>query len=170
MGWLLIDIYLSYNHDPDIASREEAINRSIKIEKLTGFRLPDFDVINYKSSGYTLFGDFADTIVVRFRSVPSEKVQNQLEESSVFHITNDSTGYDYINNKRDFTIKITLDKKSNTGEIMLFNGLVPRVLRLSFRSSIMSEPFTKQSIWGWMWRIYRHTMRKFTKVTVSFKG
>ena len=125
VGWLLIDIYLSYNHDPDIASREEAINSSIKIEKLTGFRLPDFDVINYKSSGYTLFGDFADTIVVRFRSVPSEKVQNQLEESSVFHITNDSTGYDYINNKRDFAIKITLDKKSNTGEIMLFNGLVP---------------------------------------------
>ena len=22
----------------------------------------------------------------------------------------------------------------------------------------MSEPFTKQSIWGWMWRMYRHTL------------
>ena len=124
-SWLIVDTYKSYNHDPDIASRKEAIDTSVKVEKLTGFKLPEYDVVKYKSSGYTFFGDFADTIVVRFRSATIDDVHHLLEESAVFHITSDSTGYDHINNERDFAIKITLDHKSKTGQIMLFNGLVP---------------------------------------------
>lgn len=123
--WVVFGIYHSYNHDPDIAARKGAIDTSDKIRKLTGFDMPAFDVVDYKSSGYTFFGDFADTIVVRFRSVSLDEVQHLLENSDVFHIINDSTGYDHINNERDFAIKITLDNKSNTGQVMLFNGLVP---------------------------------------------
>lgn len=123
--WVVVDMYQSYNHDPDIASRKGAIDTSKKIKKLTGFEMPEFDVVDYKSSGYTFFGDFADTIVVHFRSTTIEDVQHLLENSAVFHITSDSSGYDHINNERDFAIKITLDKKSNTGQVLLFNGLVP---------------------------------------------
>lgn len=124
-GWVVFGIYQSYNHDPDVASRKGAIDSSDKIMKLTGFEMPEFDVVDYKSSGYTFFGDFADTIVVHFRSTTIEDVQHLLENSAVFHITSDSSGYDHINSERDFAIKITLDKKSNTGQVMLFNGLVP---------------------------------------------
>lgn len=124
-GWLMVDTYKSYNHDPDIASRKEAIDTSLKVERLTGFKLPEYDVIEYKSSGYTFFGDFADTVVVKFRSTQVTKVQRLLDKSTIFHITSDSTGYDYINQKRDFAIKITVDGNTNTGQIMLFNGLVP---------------------------------------------
>ena len=124
-GWVVLGTYQSYNHDPDIASRKGAIDTSEKIRKLTGFDMPAFDVVDYKSSGYTFFGDFADTIVVRFRSVTIYEVQHLLEDSDVFHVTRDSTGYDHINNERDFAIKITLDSKSKTGQVMLFNGLVP---------------------------------------------
>ena len=87
--------------------------------------MPEYDVIEYKSSGYTFFGDFADTVVVKFRSTQITKVQRLLGKSTIFHITSDSTGYDYINQKRDFAIKITVDGNTNTGQIMLFNGLVP---------------------------------------------
>lgn len=121
----MVDTYKSYNHDPDIASRKEAIDTSLKVERLTGFKLPEYDVIEYKSSGYTFFGDFADTVVVKFRSTQVTKVQRLLDKSTIFHITSDSTGYDYINQKRDFAIKITVDGNTNTGQIMLFNGLVP---------------------------------------------
>lgn len=124
-GWVVYDTYQSYNHDPDIASRKEAIDTSDKIRKLTGFDIPAFDVVDYKSSGYTFFGDFADTIVVRFRSTTIDDVQHMLENSAVFHVTSDSSGYDHINNERDFAIKITFDNKSKTGQVMLFNGLVP---------------------------------------------
>ena len=124
-GWLLVDTYRSYNHDPDIASRKEAIDTSGKLERLTGLKLPEYDVIDYKSSGYTFFGDFADTIVVRFHSASIFEVQNMLEKSMVFHVTRDSTGSDHINQERDFAVKIVIDNKNNTGQIMLFNGLVP---------------------------------------------
>ena len=106
-------------------SRKEAIDTALKVEKLTGLKLPEYDVIDYKSSGYTFFGDFSDTIVVRFYSASILEVQNILEKSTEFHITRDSTGFDYINQERDFAIKISVDKKNNTGQIMLFNGLVP---------------------------------------------
>ena len=98
-GWLMVDTYKSYNHDPDIVSRKEAIDTSLKVERLTGFKLPEYDVIEYKSSGYTFFGDFADTVVVKFRSTQITKVQRLLDKSTIFHITSDSTGYDYINQK-----------------------------------------------------------------------
>lgn len=124
-GCFVIYTYNSYNHDPDIVSRKEAIDTSTKVEKLTGFKLPEYDVIDYKSSGYTFFGDFADTVVVKFRTANISNVQNLLDKSTIFHITSDSTGYDYINQERDFAIKISVDKNKNTGQIMLFNGLVP---------------------------------------------
>lgn len=124
-GWFVVDTYKSYNHDPDIASRKEAIDTSVKVERLTGLKLPEYDVIEYKSSGSTFFGDFADTVVVKFRSASISNVQRLLDKSTIFHITSDSTGYDYINQERDFAIKISVDEKNNTGQIMLFNGLVP---------------------------------------------
>ena len=124
-GWFVVDTYRSYNHDPDIASRKEAIDTSVKVERLTGFKLPEYDVIEYKSSGSTFFGDFADTVVVKFRSASINSVQRLLDKSTIFHITRDSTGYDYINQERDFAVKIVIDQNTNTGQIMLFNGLVP---------------------------------------------
>lgn len=34
--------------------------------------------------------------------------------------TRDSIGYDYIDNDRDYAIKVTYDRNKNLGEIMLF--------------------------------------------------
>lgn len=117
---LLISFYFSIDHDSELNLRKEAFDTSAKIEKLSGVQLPEFDVINYKSSGYTFFGDFQDTVVVRFRSASPDSICSLLEQSQILHRTSDSTGYNYFNFEKDFAIKVAYDRNKNLGEIMLF--------------------------------------------------
>ena len=119
-GALYLDYYLSIDHNSELNKRKELFDTSAKIEKLSGIQLPEFDVVDYKSSGFTFFGDYQDTLVVKYLSVSPDSVCRMLEHSKILHITRDSTGYDYIDNDRDYAIKVTYDRNKNLGEIMLF--------------------------------------------------
>lgn len=49
-GALCIVHYLSIDHNSELNKRKEIFDTSAKIEKLSGIQLPEFDVVDYKSS------------------------------------------------------------------------------------------------------------------------
>lgn len=50
-----------------------------RIERITGVRLPDMDVVEYDQGRTSITGDYTDWLLVEFEEIPSEEVYQTLD-------------------------------------------------------------------------------------------
>lgn len=50
-----------------------------RIERITGVRLPDMDIVEYNKGMTSITGDYRDWLLVEFEKIPSEKVCQTLD-------------------------------------------------------------------------------------------
>ena len=89
-------------------SMEQRKNRFASVEaveKITGMTIPDFKVVRYLEGRTSFNGDYSDTLIIVFDSVPSESFYKRLN----CFIASDSTGW-------------TLDDKVYSFSTMWGNG------------------------------------------------
>ena len=104
-----------------------------RIERITGVRLPEYEVTRFFLGPVMLMGDFTDTLYIEFESIPSDELFEKIDTLSTiigWH-KSDSIHYSYYktwgngypapegeNDEEDRFFKIELTKGEKTGIIV----------------------------------------------------
>lgn len=101
-------------------SDEDFFNTPQKIEKLSGIKLPEFDIIKYAAGPEDFFGDNSDSLYVSFRSANIDSLRRELSMIKGLQVWSDSCKFEYFSNVKDYGISVILNKETNNGIIIYF--------------------------------------------------
>ena len=112
--------YLRGEFEASSEKRRSAFENAEKIEELTGFHLPEFEIVEHKMGEPHVTGDIIDTLVVKYKVNKLDGLSAQLVENKNWHsLSDDSLSFQYDNQERRFFINLVFYENTNEGEIIM---------------------------------------------------
>ena len=118
VGLIVGAFYERANFETSSERRRGAFDDAAKIEKLSGLRLPEFDIIEHKIGTPHVTGDLIDTLVVIYRIASLDSLSEQLMKNKDWHKISDGQHFQYANPVERYCIDLILSEDSNKGEII----------------------------------------------------
>ena len=118
VGLIVGAFYERADFETSSERRRGVFDNATKIEKLSGLRLPEFDVIEHKMGIPHVTGDLIDTLVVKYKTANLDSLSKQLMDKKDWHNMSDSLHFQFANPKERYSIDLILSEESNKGEII----------------------------------------------------
>ena len=118
VGLIVGTFYERANFEIGPERRRAIFDNATKIEKLSGLRLPEFDVIKHKMGTPHVTGDLIDTLIVKYRISSFDSLFEQLMKNKDWQKISVDQHFQYANPEERYLIDLIFFEDSNKGEII----------------------------------------------------